>query len=253
MTIAVCTDDVASGDAITHALAEGGENFAIKLFPTIFAAVTYIYDEVKGDLDILYMDERVAGENGIEAAGDIQKLFPELKVVFLTEGKRRTETFFRARPIFLLTKPIVEDAVRQSVERIREEIRTQHVLTFHFRGSTFRIAADSVYYIESQGRKLYLYTTGLLREVNMTMEEMRALLPDYFFQCHRSYIINLNMVQRLLPGEVELRNRRVLPISRGRYEELRKRMTEDAGNAIVSRQIIQCTPAGENPREILDQ
>lgn len=226
MTIAVCTDDVAAGNAVAGALEESGEGCRIRRFSTIFAAVTYIYDEVKGELDLLYMDESVAGENGIEAAGDLQKLFPELKVVFLTRGQGRVEAFFHAKPAFLLTKPILNEAVLCSVTRIREELRMRPVLTLRFRGCTFRLAPDSIYYIESQGRKLYLYTTGLQREVNMTMEEMRELLPDYFFQCHRSYIVNLNMVQRLLPGEVELVNRRVLPIARGRYEELKQRITE---------------------------
>lgn len=226
MTIAVCTDDVAAGNAVAGALEESGEGCRIRRFSTIFAAVTYIYDEVKGELDLLYMDESVAGENGIEAAGDLQKLFPELKVVFLTGGQGRVEAFFHAKPAFLLTKPILNEAVLRSVTRIREELRMRPVLTLRFRGCTFRLAPDSIYYIESQGRKLYLYTTGLQREVNMTMEEMRELLPDYFFQCHRSYIVNLNMVQRLLPGEVELVNRRVLPIARGRYEELKQRITE---------------------------
>lgn len=225
MTIAVCTEDGAACRVIAEVLEET-EDCSIKFFSTLFAVVTYIHDEVKGELDILYMDERVGGENGIEAAGDLQKLFPELKVVFLTEGQGRAEAFFQANPAFLLTKPLLPEAVMRSVARIREELRMRRVLTLHFRGCTFRLAPDSVYYIESQGRKLYLYTTGLLREVNMTMEEMLTLLPEYFFQCHRSYIVNLNMVRRLLPGEVELRNKRVLPIARGRYEELKQRINE---------------------------
>lgn len=225
MTIGVCTEDGAACRVIGEALKET-EDCSVRFFSTIFAVVTYIHDEVKGELDILYMDEQVGGENGIEAAGDLQKLFPELKVVFLTGGGRRAEAFFQANPAFLLTKPILPEAVMRSAARIREELKARRVLTLRFRGCTFRIAPDSLYYVESQGRKLYLYTTGLLREVNMTMEEMLALLPAYFFQCHRSYIVNLNMVQRLLPGEVELRNKRVLPIARARYEELKQRIKE---------------------------
>ena len=131
-----------------------------------------------------------------------------------------------ARPVFLLTKPIRKEAVQQSIERIAEDLKQEEgkVLTLTFKGCTYRIPVHSIYYIESQGRKLYIYTTGLLREVNMTMEDMMRMLPDNFYQCHRSYIVNLDRIQNLLPGEIELSNKRILPIARGRYEEVKEKI-----------------------------
>lgn len=225
MRVAVCTDDADCMKSIYEDV-KNIKNCTVRCFSTIFGFVTYICDEIRGELDILYMDEQVAKENGIEAAGDIQRLFPELKVVFLTKGNRRTEDFFMARPVFLLTKPIRKEAVQQSIARIAEDLKQEEgkVLTLTFKGCTYRIPVHSIYYIESQGRKLYIYTTGLLREVNMTMEEMIHMLPDNFYQCHRSYIVNLDRIQNLLPGEIELSNKRILPIARGRYEEVKEKI-----------------------------
>lgn len=221
MRVAVCTDDDKCRETICE-YAKQDTECTIRCFSSIFGFVTYICDDVRGELDALFMDEEVGGENGIEAAYDIQMLFPELKVVFFTQGLCRAEEFFIARPLYLLSKPISAQAVVQAMKRIELETRQQEgqVLTLTFRGCLYRISTQSIYYIESQGRKLYLYTTGLLREVNMTMEEIEEKLPENFYRCHRSYIINLERVRNVMPREVELNNNRVLPISRSRYEEL---------------------------------
>lgn len=223
MVIGICTADEHCKEVLKGFFDSVQPECEVKIFSTVFALVTYLYDEVRGRADAVYMDEWIAGENGVEVARDLQNCFPVLQMVFLIGETSRAEEVFLAKPAYLLRKPLDSKYVQASYERIQEETvrESEKSLTVISKGLLQKIRTDKIHYIESQGRKLLIYSTDYLRETNMTLEEVSEQLPKQFFRCHRSYIVNLQSVVSVLPGEVVLCNHRTIPVSRSRYEELK--------------------------------
>ncbi len=229
MVIAVCTKDEVSAEKITNCVRAQSEDTVIRNFSTVFSLAVYLFEEAHGEVDAVYMDVKVGEENGIEAARDFQDFFPFLQIVFLASEEKLIEDIFLAQPTFFLKKPIKQEALKQSYLRVRTRAEKEEgdVIVIHSRGMVCKLRTSDIQYIESQGRKLCIYTDDSMRETNMTMEQMFTQLPDMFFQCHRSYIINLHSVEYIKSGEVMLRNKCVVPVSRTKYEELKKKLKEN--------------------------
>ena len=226
MVVAVCTKDMASAEKIAKYIEEISGDTIAKTFSTVFSLASYLFEEARGNVDAVYMDVRVGKENGIEAAKDFQDFFPFLQIVFFAEEERLIEDIFLARPAFFLRKPIRREALKQSYIRVRSifEKDGEEELVIRSKGMICKLRTLDIHYIESQGRKLCIFLGDCMRETNMTMEQIFNLLPGMFYQCHRSYIINLKCVEQISGKEVILRNKCAVPVSRSRYEELKLRL-----------------------------
>jgi len=226
MNIAICTEDMDSANRILREIIEQQKNDTVKMFTSIFALAIYIFEEAHGDLDAVYLDVRVGNENGVEAAKDFQDYFPFLQVVFIAGRGDCLDDIFWANPTFFLRKPIGSEKIRQSYVRILSNVRHEekNVITLHSKRMICKLRASDIQYIESQGRKLCIFITDCMYEVNMTMEQIVQMLPKTFYHCHRSYIINLDSVEQLSNGQVILHNKCVVPVARSKYEDLRQKL-----------------------------
>lgn len=67
-------------------------------------------------------------------------------------------------------------------------------------GIIVKINYPDIYYIESHTRYMYFHTTqGVIKSRQYRLKELAALLPDFFIQCHKSYIINSNDLESVIP------------------------------------------------------
>jgi len=78
----------------------------------------------------------------------------------------------------------------------------------------YKILFSTINYIESDGRKLSIYTSDNVYDVNMTINEMLEKLPEQFVQCHRSYIANKEKIKGLFKGNIQLFTNELIPVSR---------------------------------------
>ena len=67
-------------------------------------------------------------------------------------------------------------------------------------------------------RKIYLHKNREYFPFYGKLGELEAMLPDTFFRCHRSYIVNFDHVQRYKKEEIWLDNEEAIPLSRRRYQ-----------------------------------
>ena len=72
-----------------------------------------------------------------------------------------------------------------------------------------------------------LALTDRLEEVSMKFSHLSALLPErQFVLCHRSYLVNLDYIGYIRNRELELTTGEVLPVSKYRLDDLRKRFMD---------------------------
>jgi len=78
------------------------------------------------------------------------------------------------------------------------------------------IPHSQIYYFEARDKKLYVRTKNEEYAFYDTIEALESRLPEEFRRCHRSYIVNVQKIQRILSAEnfLDLGNQIGVPISR---------------------------------------
>lgn len=86
--------------------------------------------------------------------------------------------------------------------------------------ATFKIKDLS--FLEVFGHRLVIHlTTGKTEELNFSLSQARALLPEeIFIQCHRSFLVNKQEIQLLRRYEIVLNDGSVIPVSKQRYRDV---------------------------------
>lgn len=192
-------------------------------FSTSFSMVTYIYDDVKGDIDLLMINITDSPVEYIAVASAVQNYFPQIHVIFYSRINNYAQEIFDANPSYFLLYPFDNEKFSEAIQRVERNLQCniRQQLTFRTKGQLFKIQINSIAFIESVGRKLNIYSQDGFREINMTMEEALMKLPKQFVQCHRSYIVNFDRVLQISEERMILTGNFVVPIARGRLKEIK--------------------------------
>lgn len=197
-------------------------HWIVNAYATTFALATAVYDEFKGDVELLIV--HVEEDSSIELAKDLQEYFPHIRLIFYSETTGCAEKIFRAVPTFFLNIPFHEETVAAAFERVRMgcEEDIGRTLTIQSRGQKQKIRFSAIRYMESSGRKMFLYTDEGSFETYMTVGDALDRLPTQFIQCHRSYIINADRIEKYSVDGVLLTGGALVPISRSYQKKIKE-------------------------------
>lgn len=228
MKAVICDRDIEYSDKIKNELVQNFTDFSVVCVSNTFALVTYIYDQIKGDIDLIFIRVNDADDEAISVMKDVQEYFPHISVIFISEKTDCAQQIFELRPSYFLLKPIRRDKLYNSVNRVLGEYadRKNRMLSLSYKGQVIKLSFDSINYMESSGRKIIIYSQGDYREVNMTMADVMKQLPQNFVQCHRSYIVNVDKIVQIIGEEIELSNGNIIPLSRSHIKEVKKVFTK---------------------------
>jgi DNA-binding LytR/AlgR family response regulator len=200
--------------------------------------------------DVCFLDVQMPGLNGIEAARHIGR---RAHLVFVTAFDQYAVQAFAQGVLDYLVKPVEPERLADTVTRLKERLRDARPAL-----NTDALLQDLAAMLESKSKSAPLrwvraslgqsitliavadidflraeekYITVAWRDeqggmhegmVRMALKEIAAQLdPEQFVQIHRSVIVNLHSVARVVRGqnetaEVHLKGRsEVLPVSRG--------------------------------------
>ena len=197
-------------------------HWTVNAYATTFALATAVYDEFRGDVELLIV--HVEEDSSIELAKDLQEYFPHIRIIFYSETTACAEKIFRAVPTYFLSIPFHEEVVTAAFERVRMgcEEDIGRTLTIQSRGQKQKIRFSVVRYMESVGRKMFLYTDEGSFETYMTVGDALGKLPPQFIQCHRSYIINADRIEKYSVDGVLLTGGALVPISRSYQKKIKE-------------------------------
>ena len=95
-------------------------------------------------------------------------------------------------------------------------------LTLSKRQTVEQIDCNEIYFMESRGHNVYIYTKNGEIRVYHKLADLADGLPDYFHQCHKSYIVNLKQVVRFERTQLHIADGRIVPVSRTHQAETKK-------------------------------
>ncbi len=184
--------------------------------------------------DLVFLDIQMPGFDGFSVVKGVMEIEPPL-FVFVTAYQEHAVRAFEANAINYLMKPVDEDRLADTLDRVRTRIaekrsseeaanlkivlaevapdamdampdeaeataRFEKLINIKDRGQIFRVDVDSIEHIEAAGDYMCIRTADnslILRETMKDLE--RRLDPRVFQRVHRSTIVNLNQVREVKP------------------------------------------------------
>jgi two-component system, LytTR family, response regulator len=186
--------------------------------------------------DLVFLDIQMPGFDGFSVVKGVMEIEPPL-FVFVTAYEEHAIRAFEANAVNYLMKPVDEDKLADTIERVRQRIaekksaedaeqlmdvlaevapdraadftceptgdntdRFEKLINVKDRGQIFRVEVGSIEHIEAAGDYMCIYTGDnslILRETMKDLE--RRLDPRKFQRVHRSTIVNLDQVRQVKP------------------------------------------------------
>ncbi|MDG6079395.1 response regulator transcription factor [Erythrobacter litoralis] len=185
--------------------------------------------------DLVFLDIQMPGFDGFSVVQGVMEIDPPL-FVFVTAFQEHAIRAFEANAVNYLMKPVDEDKLADTIERVRQRLsekkssdeaerlknvlsevapqavedfeadesdaagRYEKLINVKDRGQIFRVEVGTIEHIEAAGDYMCIYTGDnslILRETMKDLE--RRLDPRKFQRVHRSTIVNLDQVRQVKP------------------------------------------------------
>lgn len=174
--------------------------------------------------DLIFLDIKMKGMTGIEAAHAIRGKDQEARLIFLTAYSKYVFQAFDVNAFHYLLKPVETEKLYSVLDQLINQLDSgrDKYLNIKKASKAYRIPFQNIYYLEVVDRKVFLHTTNETIEFYEKLSILEERLPPDFFRCHRSYIVNLNHVFRFDKYNIYLDNQEAVMLSKRRYGEFTK-------------------------------
>ena len=175
---------------------------------------------------IVFLDIVMNGMNGIETARRLREQDLDTLIVFITTESGYAVEGYEVEAAGFLIKEEVQQKKRfeRLMERVERRLQLDTLLDFTPYNSPLQIPAGAMLYADVLDHNMQVHVRGSVYTLRMTMEELKALLPDdgRFFECHRGIPPTLDAVAAMGPGVFTIKDGHTLPVSRRRRAQLEK-------------------------------
>ena len=230
LLIAICEDDVRQAQYTKKLVLKNvSQSWAeVDCFHSSETLLSYV---AQGSYmpDIAILDIKFDGMSGIELAKELNAKCPWCKIIYLSGYAEYCSDIYSTEHIFFILKDNAEKYMPAAIEKAVSQCRkrNEEFLSIISRGTTSAVRVDSITYIESSLRKLFVHTSEGVYETYARMDEI--LSPEqarFFVRCHQSYLVNLKYAVGIDGSGLVLSVGKTVPISRSRYTETKKRFLE---------------------------
>ncbi len=222
--VAICDDNQQEArflEALVQAWAARNDYVVrTELFPSA-EAFWFRYAEQK-DYDILLLDIEMGEMDGVALAKLVRKDNETVQIVFVTGYSEYISEGYDVAALHYLMKPVKQEKLYEVLERAVQKIKkNEQVLVLEHSGETVRIPLYEIRYIEVNQNYV---TVHAKREITVkkALKEFEDLLDERFYRVGRSFIINLNGIEKVTRTEIYLACGTVLPLPRGQYEPINR-------------------------------
>lgn len=183
--------------------------------------------------DILFLDIILSNENGICIAKEIRQYDSVVKIIFLTSSSEFAVQSYAVDAYFYQMKPIREEDFFRLMDSALSECQKerQHSLILRCKSGITRIDLGRLEYCEVIGRTLlFNMEDGKVLEGTGSMDKLCEQMSQYenFVRPHRSFLINMEYIQKISYKAITMENMAEIPIPHGKCCEIKNLYLEYA-------------------------
>lgn len=171
--------------------------------------------------NLAFLDIEMEELNGMQVARILREKSPQLELVFATAYAEYAIEGYEVQALDYLLKPINQQKITRVLKRyLEEQPEDTAYLIAEVEGQTTRLNLEDILYVEANMGEVLVVLVDQKLPLKMTLLEFQDLLDERFVATHRSYLVNLQYISRLLKKDVALSNGEKIPLSRRRAKEV---------------------------------
>lgn len=201
----------------------------IKVIRRLDDARTYLFTT---PIDVLFLDLNLNGQDGFSLlTPSASRAF---QVIIISAHTDQAFRAFEYGVLDFIGKPFNKARLKKALDRLDRLASiadyTTRYLAVRKTGRIDLVAIKDLLYVQGAGAYSTLHLSdGSTRLHDKSLDKLHALLPPIFERIHKSYIVSMSNVARLLIHEgsryeVQLHNDLTLPVGRTYYKHLKKQL-----------------------------
>ncbi|MCK8058196.1 MULTISPECIES: LytTR family DNA-binding domain-containing protein [unclassified Fusibacter] len=160
--------------------------------------------------DVVFLDIHMPELDGLKLAERLSIVSPCVEIVFTTAYDQYALKAYDTAAIDYVLKPYDEKRLQTTIDRLIEHLN-QHKeknqnncsltkIPVWNNGVIKLISIMEINYFYTNDSKTFLVTTGQEYEISQSLKNMEDLLKSHpFMRTHKSFLVNLTMVQEIIP------------------------------------------------------
>ena len=177
----------------------------------------------KEPYDIVIMDIDLPDGNGIKFSKQINVFSPHTIIIYMTSYEDYVSDVYDTEHIYFILKKNYQKYLPHALSLANEALNKQRraSLKIFWNKEEYNILQKDIFYMERKLRTTFIVTPTHIYPTSEKLEDLLKRLGETFAMSHRSFIVNLKMVQEITKDSALLVNGTSIPISRSYYKALK--------------------------------
>ena len=176
---------------------------------------------------MIFIDDNFELKSSVENAKIVRSKDAKAALVLLSGNPERVFEAFSVRTHRFLMKPVTRSDIFEAIDAYRKDLYTYRIIIAKVEDAFRVFSSEEIYALIAEGNHTRILTKEEEVEVFTGFSQIEAQLPEeYFYKCHRAFVVNMKHIARLEPEQIELTNHAVLPVSRRRKLDFFVRYSE---------------------------
>lgn len=194
-------------------------------------------------LDAIFLDINIPKLDGMLLAKTINKFERKPKIVFITAYDNYAVEAFNLDIFDYILKPYSDERIIFMLDKLKTAIlddnckdkveyqKVSNKISLWKNDKIHIVDVNDIYYCEARERYTHIFTKGEEYEIRECISEVeKTINNDSFFRTHRSYLVNLEKIEEIIPW---FNNTYILKLNKGKYE-----ITVSRGRVKLFRQLM---------------
>lgn len=227
LQIAVCDDepvDLQQAAGLTREImAAEALPCSLSCYESSSALLTAIQDGAQ--FQLLLLDVMMDGLDGMALAAALREMGDSNAIIFISSNREMALQGYEVSAARYLAKPLQRSQLREALLYCYKTFCEKKEILLPTEKGQSKLSPSDIIYAESWERGARLQLTSGPIETPAKLSELAAILPERSFTlCHRTILVNLAFVKHLRSREIELADGRMLPVSKYRASDVKKRL-----------------------------
>lgn len=205
MRIAICDDEKIALEQTCNIVKDVFDEMHLKYFIDVYMDANELLQN-KDQYDIVFLDIELkdSDKNGVWVAKMIKRYYPESIIIFTTNYEEYIDEVIEKYAFRYWSKPIDRYRLKKSIAPILEKMQTIKVEIYESKRK-FELPLRNIMYITPENKHCKIVTISNEYVVSDSYKEIKEKFPTRnFFECHGSYCVNLNYVEKYTKTTVYL-------------------------------------------------
>lgn len=227
ITIAICDDNTEILKEVQDLINEINFEADITYFNYSVTLANFLQTENK-PFDIIITDIKMPDIDGIKLAKNIKRQNPNTHFIFITSYPEYVQDVFTINPVYYILKPIDKNKFMEAISLAKDRITASKGNTINFvsKNKALRLRIDDIEYVESINRTAVFHLMNSSIEINKKLDDIEKELPSNFIRCHKSYLVNMNMIHEISNNRITLFSNTTVPVAKKRFHDVKKKILD---------------------------